>query len=226
MPANLLDLPMTEAIRRALPPAEREAEAWKIGLVLDMLETPDDMRERKLSALSGGWQRLALIARVWVTDPDVLLLDEPTNHLDLQRLAVLENWINHATEGVAMVIASHDRQFLDNCTNRTLFLRPEDPRAYAHPFSRARELLAADDAARETKLARDAKEADRLRRNAGQLRNVGINSGSDLLLKKAKYLTDRAEAIEQTLKPGRACQRGRYPPEQPRHACEGADRAG
>ena len=77
-----------------------------------------------------------MIARVWVTDPDVLLLDEPTNHLDRQRLAVLENWINHATDGVAMVIASHDRQFLDNCTNRTLFLRPEDSRNYAHPFSR------------------------------------------------------------------------------------------
>ena len=201
VPANLLDLTMIEAIRRALPAAERETLAWKIGLVLDMLDTPAEMRERPLSELSGGWQRLALIARVWVTDPDVLMLDEPTNHLDLQRLAVLEDWINHATEGVAMVIASHDRQFLDSCTNRTLFLRPDESRAYAHPFSVARGLLRDDDTARETKLARDAKEADRLRRNAGQLRNVGINSGSDLLLKKAKYLTNRAEAIEQSLRP-------------------------
>jgi ATPase subunit of ABC transporter with duplicated ATPase domains len=201
VPANLLDLTMTEAIRRALPAAEREALAWKIGLVLDMLETPEAMRERPLSALSGGWQRLALIARVCVNDPDVLLLDEPTNHLDLQRLAVLENWINHATEGVAMVIASHDRQFLDSCTNRTLFLRPDESRIYAHPFSRARELLEDDDTARETKLARDAKEADRLRRSARQLRNVGINSGSDAWLKKSKQLAGRAEAIEKSLRP-------------------------
>jgi ATPase subunit of ABC transporter with duplicated ATPase domains len=201
VPANLLELPLNEAIRRALPVAERDTASWKIGMVLDMLETPAAMRERKLSELSGGWQRLALIARVWVTDPDVLLLDEPTNHLDLQRLAVLENWINHATDGVAMVIASHDRQFLDSCTNRTLFLRPDESRVYAHPFSRARELLAADDAARETKLARDGKEAERLRRNAGRLRNVGVNSGSDLLLKKSKQLAGRAEAIEQTLRP-------------------------
>ena len=103
-----------------------------------MLATPDAMRERPLSTLSGGWQRLALIARAWIADPDVLLLDEPTNHLDLQRLAVLEDWIRHATEGMAMVVASHDRQFLDACTNRTLFLRPEVSRLYAHPFSRAR----------------------------------------------------------------------------------------
>jgi ATPase subunit of ABC transporter with duplicated ATPase domains len=201
VPVTLLDLTMTEAIRRALPVAERETHSWKIGLVLDMLETPGAMRDRKLSELSGGWQRLALIARVWVTDPDVLLLDEPTNHLDSQRLEVLENWINHATEGVAMVIASHDRQFLDGCTNRTLFLRQDESRLYAHPFSRARALLADDDAARESKLARDTKEADRLRRSAGHLRNVGINSGSDVWLKKSKQLAGRAEAIEQSLRP-------------------------
>jgi ATPase subunit of ABC transporter with duplicated ATPase domains len=201
VPNTLLELPLHEAIRRALPVPERETGAWKAGMVLDLLETPAAMRERKLCELSGGWQRLALIARVWVTDPDILLLDEPTNHLDLRRLAVLENWINHATDGVAMVIASHDRQFLDNCTNRTLFLRPDDTRIYAHPFGRARVLLAADDSARETKLARDGKAAERLRRNAGRLRNVGVNSGSDLLLKKSKQLNERAEAIEQSLRP-------------------------
>ena len=201
VPPNLMDLPLTEAIRRALPTAERETSSWKIGVILDLLEAPAEIRERTLSKLSGGWQRLALIARVWITDPDVLLLDEPTNHLDLQRLTVLENWINHATDGVAMVIASHDRQFLDNCTNRTLFLRAGESPLYAHPFSRARALLAADDDAYATKLLRDGKEAERLRRNAGHLRNIGVNSGSDLLLKKSKQLSGRAEAIEQTLHP-------------------------
>ena len=199
--ANLLGLPLSEAIRRALPTAEREVNAWKVGMMLDVLEAPSEMRDRQLSELSGGWQRLSLIARAWMADPDVLLLDEPTNHLDLLHLGVLENWINHATDGVAMVIASHDRQFLDACTNRTLFLRSDKSRLYAHPYTVARCLLTNDDAAHETKLARDAKEAERLRRNAGQLRNVGINSGSDLLLRKSKQLTGRAEAIEQTLRP-------------------------
>jgi ATPase subunit of ABC transporter with duplicated ATPase domains len=201
VPANLLDLPMAEAIRRGLPPAEREGEAWRVGLTLDLLDTPAAMRERPLSELSGGWQRLAMIARAWIAEPDLLLLDEPTNHLDLTRLAVLENWVNFATEGVAMLIASHDRQFLDACTQRTLFLRPEDSRLYAHPFGVARALLADDDAAREAADAKEAKEAVRLRRHAGQLRNVGINSGSDLLLKKAKQLGARAAAIEESIRP-------------------------
>jgi ATPase subunit of ABC transporter with duplicated ATPase domains len=201
VPAGLLDLPLAEAVRRALPPAEREANAWKVGLALDMLATPEPMRERPLAVLSGGWQRLALIARGWIAEPDLLLLDEPTNHLDLERLAVLEEWIRDGTEGVAMVIASHDRQFLDTCTTRTLFLRPEASRIYAHPYSRARDLLAADEAAQAAKLARDSKEAERLRRTAAHHRNVGINSGSDLWLKKAKQLGARAEAIEQSLQP-------------------------
>ncbi|MFL5289514.1 MAG: ATP-binding cassette domain-containing protein [Rhodopila sp.] len=201
VPASLIDLSLSEAVRRALPVAEREGNAWKAGLMLDLLDTPVVMRSQRLGALSGGWQRLALLARAWMTDPDVLLLDEPTNHLDVQRLVVLENWITQLSGGVAMVVASHDRQFLDTCTTHTLFLRPTQCRLYAHPFSHARDLLAADDAARDAKLARDAKEASRLRRNAGHLRNVGINSSSDLLLKKAKQLTGRAEAIEQTLRP-------------------------
>lgn len=208
VPDNLRALPLYEAVRRALPAGDREANAWKCDVALDMFATPDALRQRPLEQLSGGWQRLALIARAWMGEPDLLLLDEPTNHLDLQRLAVLEDWINHATSGVAMLIASHDRAFLDNCTTRTVFLRPDICRDYAHPFSRARGLLADDDAAQERVLARDAREADRLRANAGRLRNVGINSGSDLLLKKSKQLNARAAAIEQSLRPAEKVRSG------------------
>jgi ATPase subunit of ABC transporter with duplicated ATPase domains len=196
MPANLLNLPLAEAIRRALPPAERDSQAWQVDVVLDGFGAPPELHDRPLHALSGGWQRLALIARPWVTEPDALLLDEPTNHLDLAKIQMLERWIAECR--VPMVIASHDRRFLDACTNRTLFLRPGTSRIYAHPYTRARQLLAEDDAAQETKLAKETREVDRLRRNANELKNVGINSGSDLLLKKSKLLRERAAALEQT----------------------------
>jgi ATPase subunit of ABC transporter with duplicated ATPase domains len=200
VPANLIDLPLAEAIRRAIPPGERDAQAWRVDVVLEEFAAPPDLHDRPLRALSGGWQRLALLARIWVTEPDALLLDEPTNHLDLAKIQMLERWLR-GIRAMPMVIASHDRWFLDACTTRTLFLRPDACRVYAHPYTRARRLLAADDAAQATKLARDMQEVDRLRRNAGALRNVGVNSGSDLLQKKSMQLNRRAAALEQTLRP-------------------------
>ena len=201
VPTNLLDLTFNETIRRALPPAERDANQWKIDLLLESFGAPAELHDRKLAALSGGWQRMALIARAWITEPDLLLLDEPSNHLDLDRLAVLEDWLRFQTPGTGMIIASHDRAFLDNTTTHTLFLRPESSRLYAHPYTAARDLLAADDARQEVVFTREMKTADRLRQNAGKLKNIGVNSGSDLLLKKSKQLNARAEAIVQAAKP-------------------------
>ena len=199
---NLRALPLAEAIRRAIPPIERDANEWRVGVILDALAAPADLHDRPVGELSGGWQRLALIARAWVTEPDVLLLDEPTNHLDLEKIQRLERWIAAEAGAIPMIIASHDRSFLDACTTRTVFLRPGQCRSYAHPYSTARRLLANDDMAAERKLAKDTREAERLRRNAAELKNVGVNSGSDLLLKKAMHLNKRAEALEQSVRPG------------------------
>ncbi len=201
VPAALLDLTLAEAVRRALPPAARAAEAWRVGAVLDGFAAPAALHDRPVRALSGGWQRLMLLARVWVDAPDALLLDEPTNHLDGEKTALLESWIADTAGDTPMLIASHDRAFLDACTTRTLFLRPGISRLYAHPFSVARTLLAADDAAQDRKNLRDAKEAGRLLKQAGALRNVGVNSGSDLLLKKSMQLKERAARLEDSLRP-------------------------
>jgi ATPase subunit of ABC transporter with duplicated ATPase domains len=201
VPESLLDLPLAEALRRAIPPGERESLGWRVDLILDRFVAPAELHARPLRQLSGGWQRLALIARAWVAEPDALLLDEPTNHLDLAKIRLLEGWIGEAGASMPMVIASHDRAFLDGCTNRTLFLRPERSRLYAHPYSAARRLLDADDAADAARAERDGREAARLRRSAAERRNIGVNSGSDLALKVSKRLTQRAEAIEESVRP-------------------------
>jgi ATPase subunit of ABC transporter with duplicated ATPase domains len=201
MPDNLRTLSLAEAIRRAIPPPERDANEWRVGVVLDALAAPAELHDRAVGELSGGWQRLALIARAWVAEPDALLLDEPTNHLDLEKIQRLERWIADEAGPIPMVIASHDRSFLDACTTRTLFLRPGHCPSYAHPYSIARGLLADDDLVAERKFSKGTREAERLRRNAAELKNVGVNSGSDLLLKKAMHLTKRAETLEQTLRP-------------------------
>ena len=215
VPARLLPLTLRDAVLDALPAERRDTESWRGEVALDEFETPGDMREREVSRLSGGWQRLMLIARVWIDEPDALLLDEPTNHLDLGKIMQLERWLKEATRNMPVVIASHDRGFLDATTNRTLFLRPgaggrpdalpaagraERERSASHyftlPFTRARAALAEADEAAAKQQERDLKEAKQLRQQASKLTNIGINSGSDLLTLKAKYLKERAAKIE------------------------------
>ncbi len=70
--------------------------------------------------LSGGEKRLVALATVLAMAPDVLLLDEPTSGLDdaaVDRLAEILAGLPQA-----MVIASHDREFLDRTTSRTVEL--------------------------------------------------------------------------------------------------------
>jgi ATPase subunit of ABC transporter with duplicated ATPase domains len=201
MPAELNQLTFYELVRRALPAEQAESESWRVDVALESLEIPQALRGRALSALSGGWQRIAMLARVWVTEPDLLLLDEPTNHLDLARISRLEDWLNALPRDMALIVCSHDRAFLDAVTNRTLFLRPETSQVFSVPYSPARAALDEADAAEERRFQKDMKTAQQLRRQAAKLNNIGINSGSDLLTVKTKQLRQRAERIEDSARP-------------------------
>src|SRR5439155_414455 len=63
------------------------------------------------TALSGGEQTRATLARLVIAQPDLLLLDEPTNHLDIAALEWLEEHLRRRHG--AVLVASHDRAFLD-----------------------------------------------------------------------------------------------------------------
>jgi len=199
--ASLLPVPLREAVLQALPAEQLDSEGWRVEIVLDDLDVPEELRDRPVGALSGGWQRTALLARVWVTEPDVLLMDEPTNHLDLRRIGRLQTWLATVAQGIPVVIASHDRAVLDAVTTRTLFLRETRSQAFALPFTRARAALAEVDAAEGRRFDNDMKQASHLRRQAAKLRNIGINSGSDLLVVKTRQLRERADRIEEAARP-------------------------
>lgn len=197
----LAKLSFRDMVSSGLPDEQATMESWRVDMLLDMLEVPTEMRGRSLSELSGGWQRQALLVRVWIREPDVLLLDEPTNHLDLERVAVLENWLAGLPRETAIVIASHDRAFLDATTRSTLFLRPERSQSFALPYSKARIALDEVDASEERLYQRNIKVAQQLRQQAAKLKNIGINSGSDLLVVKTKQLKERAEKLEDASRP-------------------------
>src|SRR5438445_5695708 len=201
VPSALMDTPFYAAVLEMLPIERRASESWRVDVALGSLEVTEALRQRPLKQLSGGWQRLAMLARVVVTEADVLLLDEPTNHLDLARIGQLEDWLNALPRDMPVVISSHDRAFLDTTTNRTAFLRPEQSQIFSLPYTRARTALSEVDASDERRYQRDAKAAQQLRQHAAKLNNIGVNSGSDLLLSKTRQLKARAERLEDAAKP-------------------------
>lgn len=201
IPADLLPMTLYDAVLDALPSEQVEYESWRVDVVLDDLKIPFEHHQKKLGELSGGWQRITLLARVWVVEPDVILMDEPTNHLDLSRIGILEEWLNTVARSTPILVASHDRAFLDDVTNRTLFLRETNSQAFALPYTDARIALEEADLAAGRKFDNDMKKVKQLRRQAAKLKNIGINSGSDLLINKTKQLNDRAEKLETSAKP-------------------------
>lgn len=196
VPAALLPLTLRQAVLSGLDAETAEMESWRAEIVLDDLAVPAALRDQPVAALSGGWQRTALLARAAVGEPDIYLLDEPTNHLDLGRIAHLTGWLKALPRDTGVILTSHDRAFLDEATTRSLFLRAEASRGFALPYSRARAALDESDAADARRFENDLNKAEQLRRQAAKLKNIGINSGSDLLVVKTKQLTERAEKIE------------------------------
>ena len=90
-----------------------EADA---ALLLQGLDIPDELHERRMSELQGGQKVRVLLAQALFGHPQALLLDEPTNHLDLDSIHWLQDFLQKY-DGVVIVI-SHDRHFLNSvCTH-------------------------------------------------------------------------------------------------------------
>jgi ATPase subunit of ABC transporter with duplicated ATPase domains len=86
------------------------------AILLQGLDIPDELHERKMGELQGGQKVRVLLAQALFGHPHALLLDEPTNHLDLDSIHWLREFLNQY-EGVLLVI-SHDRHFLNGiCTH-------------------------------------------------------------------------------------------------------------
>jgi ATPase subunit of ABC transporter with duplicated ATPase domains len=86
------------------------------AILLQGLDIPDELHERKMGELQGGQKVRVLLAQALFGHPLALLLDEPTNHLDLDSIHWLQGFLNEY-DGVLIVI-SHDRHFLNSiCTH-------------------------------------------------------------------------------------------------------------
>ncbi|HVJ09794.1 MAG TPA: ATP-binding cassette domain-containing protein [Acidisarcina sp.] len=86
------------------------------AILLQGLDIPDEIHERKMGELQGGQKVRVLLAQALFGKPQALLLDEPTNYLDLDSIHWLQDFLLHF-EG-SLITISHDRHFLNSvCTH-------------------------------------------------------------------------------------------------------------
>lgn len=193
VPPGLAERTVREVLESALP-AQDGSEDWKVDVLLDEIGVSHETSQQPFGSLSGGWQRLMLIAAAAkLAEPDLLILDEPTNHLDLGNINTLEMWLRE-DQALPMLIVSHDREFLERSTSRTLFLRSDGAHAFRTPFLEAREALLHRDAADAVRRQVETKEIERLERMAARYRVWGVKN--DKFHKRAKATEKRIERIE------------------------------
>ncbi len=89
--------------------------------------------EQKVSSFSGGWRMRLNLAQALMCRSDVLLLDEPTNHLDLEAVIWLEQWLK-SYQG-ALLLISHDRDFLDTCINHIAHIEQQSITVYTGNYT-------------------------------------------------------------------------------------------
>ena len=108
--------------------AKSRAEQLLVGLGFS-----EEEFSKPLKDFSGGWRVRLNLAKTLMQPADLLLLDEPTNHLDLDAIIWLGNWIK-SFKG-AMLLISHDREFLDECVGFIAYLHNSNIELYKGNYS-------------------------------------------------------------------------------------------
>jgi ATP-binding cassette subfamily F protein 3 len=116
--------------------------------------------EAPLATFSGGWLMRVELAKLLLAKPGVLLLDEPTNHLDLPSIQWFESVLLEYPG--ALMVVSHDREFLDRHTNRIVEIERGRVTAYRGNYTEY-----------ERRKARDREQQDARARNL-DARIVGL----------------------------------------------------
>jgi ATP-binding cassette subfamily F protein 3 len=112
-----------------------KAEQLMIGLGFSQ----EDL-QKTVKDFSGGWRVRLNLARTLMQPSDLLLLDEPTNHLDLDAIVWLADWIK-SFKG-ALILISHDREFLDECVNTIVHIHRQAIELYTGNYSQFEEVKA------------------------------------------------------------------------------------
>lgn len=108
--------------------AANEKNRSKVRDILGSFLFRGDDVDKQVKVLSGGERNRLALAKMLLQPFNVLMMDEPTNHLDIQSKNVLKEALRHF-EGT-LVLVSHDRDFLQDLTNRVYEFKDGDIKEY------------------------------------------------------------------------------------------------
>lgn len=108
------------------------AEDWEIMRELSLLDVCADVLYRPFETLSNGEQTKTLLAALFLNEGHFLLIDEPTNHLDISARKIVSAYLQKKK---SFILVSHDRSFLDGCTDHIMSLNRANIEVQSGNFS-------------------------------------------------------------------------------------------
>ena len=152
--------------------------------------------ERPVETLSGGERRRVGLVEVLLGDHDLIVLDEPTNHLDVEAIAFLASHLRSRTAaGLAMLVVSHDRWFLDAVCTRIWEVHDGVVDAYDGGY--AAYVLA------RVERQRQAAATEARRKNLARKELAWLRRGAPARTSKPKFRIEAAEALISDVPPPR-----------------------
>lgn len=179
-----------------------EARAAKVLTGLGFKESDFN---RQTSEFSGGWQMRVELAKMLLQMPDYLLLDEPTNHLDIESIIWLEKFLQDYPG--AVIVVSHDKEFLDNITNRTVEIELGQLYDYKAPYSKYVQLRAER---REKMMAQQQNQAKVIAAKQKTIDRFMAKANKTKMAQSMQKQLDKMERVEVDLE-DRAAMKLRFP---------------
>lgn len=109
-----------------------EVPDWKIRKELNLMNADPDIMWRPMETLSGGERTKLMLAALFSDEDAFPLIDEPTNHLDRHGREIVSSYL---AKKEGFIVISHDRDFLDRCTDHTLVIKKTGLELTASSFS-------------------------------------------------------------------------------------------
>ena len=165
---------------------------YRVDTLLSRAEFADG--NAPVKNLSGGWRKRLSLCRAMLLAPDLLVMDEPTNHLDIEGILWLEKMLHGAAGPSAFLLVSHDRHFLENCSNRIVELSAVYPEGTFQVQGSYSQFLEKRDEFLIGQLAEEERLTNKARREVEWLRR-----GPKARATKAKYRIDEAYKLTDEL---------------------------